>query len=104
MCLLAAAYDFIQSLMALMRSTGRLVVCGGAFGAAWYALTGVMLASTTLTLLAFASSAIDIRLFWISSLLIGPVLPAMSFVPARMTTARGFRAITSGLNLRSICG
>ena len=63
-----------------------------------------MLESTTLMLFAFASSAIDARLFWISSLVIGPVLPAISFVPARMTTTRGFSAMTSGLNLMSICG
>ena len=44
------------------------------------------------------------RLPWISSLVIGPVLPAMSLVPARMTTAFGFRSITSGRNRISICG
>ncbi len=63
-----------------------------------------MLESTTLILLALASSAIDIRLFWISSLVIGPVLPAMSLVPARMTTAFGCRSMTSGRNRINICG
>ena len=63
-----------------------------------------MLESTTLILLAWASSAIDMMLLWISSLVIGPVLPAMSLVPARMTTALGFRSITSGRNRINICG
>ena len=63
-----------------------------------------MLESTTLILLALASSAIEIMLFWISSLVIGPVLPAMSLVPARMTTALGFSSMTSGRNRISICG
>ena len=39
-----------------------------------------------------------------SSSVIGPVLPAMSFVPARMTTAFGFRLRTSGRKRMSICG
>ena len=39
-----------------------------------------------------------------SSSVIGPVLPAMSFVPARITTAFGFRSMTSGRKRMSICG
>ncbi len=36
--------------------------------------------------------------------LVGPVLPAMSLVPARMWTTRGRSAITSGRNRSSIWG
>jgi len=39
----------------------------------------------------------------ISSIVIGPVLPAMSLVPARMTTAFGASAITSARNRTSNC-
>ena len=88
-----------------MRAIGLAVVCGTPRGTAvWYALTGMMLASTTLMLLACASSLIDARFAWMSSSLIGPVLPAMSFVPARITTAFGFRSMTSRRNRTSICG
>src|SRR5262245_49311530 len=87
-----------------MRASGRVVVCGTPLGAVWYALVGVMLEKMNFTLLTAASSAIDIRLFWMSSFVIGPVLPAMSLVPARMMTAFGLRASTSGLNRISICG
>jgi len=64
----------------------------------------MMLDRTTLMPCARANSAIDARLPSISSSVIGPVLPAMSLVPARITTTRGARAITSGLNRSSICG
>ncbi len=75
----------------MIRAIGRLVVWGGAVspGRTWYSLTGRMLEKITRMPLAFASSAIDARLPWICSSVIGPVLPAMSFVPARMTTAFG---------------
>ena len=48
-----------------------------------------MLDSTTLMPLAEASSAIEARLPSICSSVIGPVLPAMSLVPARITTTFG---------------
>ncbi len=50
-----------------------------------------------------ASSAIEARLSWICSTLTGPALPAMSFVPARITTAFGWSSITSARKRRSIC-
>jgi hypothetical protein len=40
---------------------------------------------------------------WTVSRLTGPALPAMSFVPARITTASGRRARTSGRKRSSIC-
>src|SRR5262245_17180175 len=46
----------------------------------------------------------DERLSWIMDSVEGPVLPAMSLVPARMTTTLGLRANTSGLNRISIWG
>ena len=46
--------------------------------------------------IALAISAIAARLFWITSLGTGPMLPPISLVPARITTAFGLSAITSG--------
>jgi hypothetical protein len=63
-----------------------------------------MLDRTTLMPLAAASSAIDARLPSICSSVIGPVLPAMSLVPPRITTALGLSAMTSGRIRISICG
>ena len=60
--------------------------------------------STTRIPFAFASSAIDAMLSSIISTVDGPVFPAMSFVPARMTTAAGLSAITSCRKRTSICG
>ena len=40
----------------------------------------------------------------IFSIFIGPVFPAISFIPASITTAVGLRFTTSGLNLINICG
>ena len=54
--------------------------------------------------LARASSAIEARLPSICSGVSGPVLPAMSLVPARITTTFGFSSITSCRNRTSICG
>ena len=53
---------------------------------------------------AFASSHIDARLSSIISSVLGPVFPAISFIPARITTTEGLRLMTSGLNLISIWG
>ena len=50
-----------------------------------------------------ASSAMDLILAAIILIVTGPVLPAISFVPAKITTAFGCRSITSALNLTSIC-
>ena len=50
-----------------------------------------------------ASSAIERILSAIRSSSIGPLLRAMSFVPARITTARGRSATTSHWNRANIC-
>ena len=44
------------------------------------------------------------KLSSIISKVMGPVLPAMSLVPARITTTFGLSAITSGRKRISICG
>ena len=49
------------------------------------------------------SSAIERILSAIRSSSIGPLLRAMSFVPARITTARGRSATTSHWNRANIC-
>ena len=40
----------------------------------------------------------------IFSKVIGPVFSAISFIPAKITTALGFKFTTSGMNLINICG
>ena len=40
----------------------------------------------------------------LESIVEGPVFPAISFVPPLITTAKGDKSTTSGLNLISICG
>ena len=50
-----------------------------------------------------ASSAIAIRFCWIIVKVCGPLLAAMSLVPAKMRTAAGFSAMTSGYMRTSIC-
>src|SRR4029079_3182095 len=62
-----------------------------------------MLEKTTLMLWACARSLMLARFAWISSLVIGPVLPAISLVPARMTTAFGCKSMTSRRKRISIC-
>jgi hypothetical protein len=52
----------------------------------------------------FARSAIEAMAALICSSVIGPVLPAMSLVPASSTTTRGLKASTSGRSRTSICG
>ena len=64
--------------------------------------TGSSEARITFTPFARASSAMLARFPWITSSGTGPTLPEMSFVPARMTTARGRRAITSDRKRASI--
>src|SRR3982751_6555020 len=54
--------------------------------------------------LARAMSAMDAILSSIISSVDGPVLPAMSLVPASITTTLGFNATTSGRKRTSICG
>jgi len=65
---------------------------------------GVMEQSTTRIPFAAARSAIEARLSSVCSGVMGPVFPAMSLVPARMTTAFGLRSITSWRKRISICG
>ena len=67
-------------------------------------VTGSSVAMTTAIRCARASSAIEARLSRVCSGVIGPVFPAMSLVPARITTAAGCSAITSARKRSSICG
>ncbi len=53
---------------------------------------------------AVASSTMEIRLSSIMAWVDGPVLPAMSFVPARITTTAGSSAMTSWRKRTSSCG
>jgi hypothetical protein len=53
---------------------------------------------------ACAISVIDAMLSSIISRVDGPVLPAMSFVPPRITTTAGLSATTSWRKRSSICG
>ena len=54
--------------------------------------------------LACAISTIPIRLSAIIACVAGPVFPAMSLVPARITTTAGLSATTSCRKRISICG
>ena len=56
------------------------------------------------SLCAFAISHIAMMLFFESCAVIGPVLCAMSLVPAMMCTTRGFNAMTSACMRTSSCG
>ena len=64
--------------------------------------TGVTDARTTRIPFAVASSVIDVMLSPTVPSVPGPSTPVKSLVPPRMTTARGFKAITSCLNRTSI--
>ena len=55
-------------------------------------------------LFATAISAIDIMFSAVFSRVIGPVFPAISFIPPIITTLFGFKLTTSDVNLTSICG
>ena len=69
-----------------------------------YAAAGKIDAITTRIPLALARSAIAIKLSSMEVGVVGPVLPAISFVPARITTTFGCSAITSGQKRTNICG
>ena len=58
----------------------------------------------TLISLALASSAMDFILSNIIFGVEGPVFPAISLVPAKITTTLGFRSITSCLKRNNIWG
>ncbi|MNT65439.1 hypothetical protein D3C72_2034220 [compost metagenome] len=68
-----------------------------------YSLTGNTDASTTAMPCAFARSSMACRLSSIIACVAGPVLPAMSLVPARITTTSGRSASTSCEKRTSIC-
>ncbi len=101
----ARAYSAIQALRARMSRGGRKRVrtMGTPSRSRLSSDTGSTEASTTRTRWRVASSAMVARFPSMVSRLTGPVFPAMSFVPARMTTTSGARSITSGRKRRSIC-
>ena len=68
-----------------------------------YSLTGSTEASTTPMPCVRARSTIACRLSSIIACVEGPVLPATSLVPARITTTCGFSASTSCGKRSSIC-
>src|SRR6185503_11308930 len=96
-----AAYSFSHVLNFSMSVGGRCSDCfrrGGAGGAparpaggTALSLIGVSAQRITLMLCAWASSVIAMKFCSIISSVVGPVLRAMSFVPARITTAAGLR-------------
>ena len=80
------------------------IVLGGSITLSFqgYSYTGSIDEMTTLILFIIASSAIENMLSVIIFTVAGPVLPAISFVPARIMITSGLRSIASGLNLTSI--
>ena len=68
------------------RRLAHVVDFGDAAAALAVRVRGAGFAVATLILFACASWLIDARFPWMSSSVIGPVLPAMSLVPARITT------------------
>ena len=100
----AAALIVAAALAAGCTQMSRMMEGGGKSATETVTLTGSNEASTTRMPCAVASSAIDFRLSWIASGVVGPVLPAMSFVPASITTTFGLSSITSRRKRISICG
>src|SRR6478736_1712764 len=80
-----------------MRGAGRIAGCQ------LKAAAGGMLPMTTRMPFASAISAMDSMLFWKSRGRTGPLLPATSFVPARIWTTAGRNATTSARKRNSIC-